>query len=551
MSNKPIYHYVYRITNIIERKHYYGKRSSRIEPKLDLGGKYFSSSRDKVFKKDQKENPQNYKYKIIRCFESSPEAIEFEIRLHEKFDVGVNKSFYNRAKQTSSKFDTTGVGKTEEQKMSISGHKHHQAIPIDIYNYYTGEIIAENVISNVWCRDNGYSRDALSMTLLSDIDKPHNTNKKSKNYNYCHVSGVYAVRHGDEPKKFNKEHIEETKLGNFTFIDVYDYYTGELIAEKVISKTWCRSTGYSHSALNATLNSDPSKPHCSNYKSPNFNSCHTKGIYVVLHGHESKNFVKEHIEETKLINGLPIDIYNYYTGELIAEKVISATWCKENGYSSGSLNVTLKSDSSNPHCSTFKSPNFNSCHVNGIYAVRHGDDPRNFSKEHIENAKLNNGIPIDVYNYYTGELITENVISSRWCRENGYDSGELNETLKSDSSKPHYASSKKLPNYNPCHHKGIYAVKYGDGPKNFSKEHIKSAEFGNAVSIDIYNYYTDELIVENTISSVWCRNNGYSSCSLNDTLRSDRSKPHNSYKKSPNYNPCHTKGIYAKLHNPK
>ena len=62
-------HYVYRITNKIENKHYYGCRTTKLEPKDDLGSKYFSSSRDKEFIKDQKENPYNYKYKIIKINE--------------------------------------------------------------------------------------------------------------------------------------------------------------------------------------------------------------------------------------------------------------------------------------------------------------------------------------------------------------------------------------------------------------------------------------------------------------------------------------------------
>ena len=49
-------HYVYRITNIILKKYYYGVRSCRIEPKKDLGHKYFSSSTDKLFIQDQKRN---------------------------------------------------------------------------------------------------------------------------------------------------------------------------------------------------------------------------------------------------------------------------------------------------------------------------------------------------------------------------------------------------------------------------------------------------------------------------------------------------------------
>ena len=51
-------HYVYRITNKVENKHYYGCRTTKLEPKDDLGSKYFSSSKDKSFIKDQKRKPK-------------------------------------------------------------------------------------------------------------------------------------------------------------------------------------------------------------------------------------------------------------------------------------------------------------------------------------------------------------------------------------------------------------------------------------------------------------------------------------------------------------
>jgi len=103
------YHYTYRITNIQLSKHYYGTRTSKVHPKLDLGIKYFSSSSDKDFINDQKLNPSNYKYKVIKISKTRKEAIELEIKLHLKFDVGLNENFYNRAKQTSTGFDTTGL----------------------------------------------------------------------------------------------------------------------------------------------------------------------------------------------------------------------------------------------------------------------------------------------------------------------------------------------------------------------------------------------------------------------------------------------------------
>ncbi|MDC1282483.1 NUMOD3 domain-containing DNA-binding protein [bacterium] len=116
------YHYVYRITNTKLNKHYYGTRSSRIEPSKDLGFKYFSSSSDVLFMDDQKNNPQDYKYTIVSEFDSREEALELEVRLHAKFNVGVNESFYNKARQTSIyfDFDCTGMIVSEETKRKIS-----------------------------------------------------------------------------------------------------------------------------------------------------------------------------------------------------------------------------------------------------------------------------------------------------------------------------------------------------------------------------------------------------------------------------------------------
>ena len=115
-----MFHYVYRITNLKENKHYYGCRSSKEEPKLDLGIKYFSSSKDKDFIQEQKDNKNIFKYKIIKTFDSREEAIKLEIKLHAKFNVGINESFYNKAKQTSTGYDTFGTTKSEDFKRNIS-----------------------------------------------------------------------------------------------------------------------------------------------------------------------------------------------------------------------------------------------------------------------------------------------------------------------------------------------------------------------------------------------------------------------------------------------
>jgi hypothetical protein len=118
-----MFHYVYRITNIKNNKHYYGKRSSKVTPFEDLGKKYFSSCKDKLFINEQKKFPQNFKYKVIRCFNSSTSAINFEIKLHNKFQVDISPHFYNRAKQTSNKFQTSYVSIDTRKKLSDATRK--------------------------------------------------------------------------------------------------------------------------------------------------------------------------------------------------------------------------------------------------------------------------------------------------------------------------------------------------------------------------------------------------------------------------------------------
>lgn len=132
------YHYVYRITNIRENKHYYGVRGSVLEPKLDLGVKYFSSSTDKSFINEQKENKSIFKYKIIKQFNSREEAVDLEIKLHTKFDVGVNKSFYNKSKQTSKGWDVSGKKFTNPKKgfkMMNNGIDFRFIHPLEIQYY--------------------------------------------------------------------------------------------------------------------------------------------------------------------------------------------------------------------------------------------------------------------------------------------------------------------------------------------------------------------------------------------------------------------------------
>jgi hypothetical protein len=124
MKKMKKYNYVYRITNKILKKYYYGVRGCNVEPKLDLGIKYFSSSSDSDFRDDQKNHPENYKYKIVRICSTSDEADALEIKLQEKFNVGKSESFYNRSTRTSMGFTFSGGNHTPETRQKMSeAHK--------------------------------------------------------------------------------------------------------------------------------------------------------------------------------------------------------------------------------------------------------------------------------------------------------------------------------------------------------------------------------------------------------------------------------------------
>jgi hypothetical protein len=95
---------------------YIGVRSCNCDPKED---NYWGSSRH--IPKDVK---TTHKKRILKVHTSRLDAVNHEIFLHDKYDVAVSKEFYNRSKQTSTKFDTTGIPHpcTEEarRKLSIS-----------------------------------------------------------------------------------------------------------------------------------------------------------------------------------------------------------------------------------------------------------------------------------------------------------------------------------------------------------------------------------------------------------------------------------------------
>jgi hypothetical protein len=99
------YSYVYRLVDkypIDNRKYYIGCRTCEYLPSED---NYYSSSNDI---KELIKSGHEFDKEILEVFENRIDAINYEIKLHQKYDVSNNPEFYNKVKQTSTKFDTSG-----------------------------------------------------------------------------------------------------------------------------------------------------------------------------------------------------------------------------------------------------------------------------------------------------------------------------------------------------------------------------------------------------------------------------------------------------------
>ncbi len=108
-----MYHYTYLIKDKTSKMKYIGVRSSYCLPENDIS--YWGSS---------KHLPHNvaltHKKRVLAIFNTRVEAVAHEVYPHNKYKVSTNPEFYNKAKQTSTSFDTSGVALSEERKQNIS-----------------------------------------------------------------------------------------------------------------------------------------------------------------------------------------------------------------------------------------------------------------------------------------------------------------------------------------------------------------------------------------------------------------------------------------------
>ena len=254
-------HYVYKITNLIEDKHYIGVRSAK-NPSKDLSIIYFSSSSDEEFMLEQQEFPDRFKYEILEVFPTRSAAVNKEIALHNFYDVAVNESFYNKSKQTSTGFCRLGTtfNHTEEAREKISaskiGENHHfwgKPIPIKTREKMSASKIGENHF--MWGKKHSeetktkISETLKGGTLAEETKMKISESLKGRTFSEETLAKMSKWQKGkpkspEHTKNIGKARRELAIRSAYTF-EVYDHENNLIHNEKVINfKNFCLDNKY-------------------------------------------------------------------------------------------------------------------------------------------------------------------------------------------------------------------------------------------------------------------------------------------------------------------
>lgn len=107
------YYYTYLLISPDDDLMYIGSRGCNVSPEEDT--RYVSSSRS--VSKDYLNRCDKL---ILEVFLTYKDALEHEIYLHTLHDVAISPKFFNKSKQTSTKFTISGTSHSEETKKKIS-----------------------------------------------------------------------------------------------------------------------------------------------------------------------------------------------------------------------------------------------------------------------------------------------------------------------------------------------------------------------------------------------------------------------------------------------
>lgn len=117
-------YYTYIVRNKENGKKYIGYRQA-LDPHNDI---YFGSPASKFcennieYQNIIKNHPYMLQKRVLRIFKTAKDALNHEIELHNRYNVGVNKDFYNAGIQTANGFSFTGRKHSDKSciKMSVT-----------------------------------------------------------------------------------------------------------------------------------------------------------------------------------------------------------------------------------------------------------------------------------------------------------------------------------------------------------------------------------------------------------------------------------------------
>ena len=195
---------------------YIGKRACDCLPEEDV--KYFGSFVDETFKP---------KHKIILSSDySTPcELAEDEIILHDFYDVARNPHFVNRAKATSTGFDTTGTTLTDETKLRIGearrGKTHTKQAKLRIGEARRGKTHTDEAKRKIGEALAGEKNSRFGKTLTDETKqkmreaqtgkkRTDSTRQKLREANTGEKNPMYG-KTGENNPMFGKTHTDEIK----------------------------------------------------------------------------------------------------------------------------------------------------------------------------------------------------------------------------------------------------------------------------------------------------------------------------------------------------
>jgi predicted GIY-YIG superfamily endonuclease len=125
---------------------------------------------------------------ILGVFDTREEVLwaEFTLRPSEKIGWNISTGggyspMYGRRHTIETR------AKMSQNNTYLRGHESPKAKPVNLYCYYTDDLLYENVVIEVWARENNSFQSNLIKKLQADRSKPSTrTNKR-------HCKGVYAL----------------------------------------------------------------------------------------------------------------------------------------------------------------------------------------------------------------------------------------------------------------------------------------------------------------------------------------------------------------------